>query len=249
MTRTRQPVIGIITYGRRDVVVDNILYDQHYAVPADYVDAVRRAGGLPVLLPPGEKRVEDWMSAVDGFILTGGTDIDPIHYAGNSDHPNLLRFSPERDQCELALIKALIEDGKKPALFICRGMQLLNVALGGTLHEHIPDIREDDIHRGLEGGWTVQPVDVDTESNLYKIMKADFVETFSGHHQAVHVVPKSLAASATAPDGIIEALEDKAHPFFIAVQWHPEVSAETDESQQMLFDGLVSAALLNANQE
>jgi gamma-glutamyl-gamma-aminobutyrate hydrolase PuuD len=116
------------------------------------------------------------------------------------------------------------------------------VALGGTLHEHIPDIRDEDIHRGRNGGWTLQTVDVDPASNLGMTMKSSRVETFSAHHQAVHFVPKGLSTVAVASDGIIEGLEDQTHPVFVAVQWHPEVSAGTDDTQQLLFDGLVRAA-------
>lgn len=240
--KPKRPIIGITTYGRGDHAVDNALFGDHYVLPAVFADAVRRAGGIPVLLPPGGDDIEDWLSAVDGFILTGGADIDPVHYAGNADHPALLPFSPERDKTELSLINALVNNGKIPVLFICRGMQLLNVALGGSLHEHIPDVKEEDIHRSADGGWTVQPVDVNNGSNLFKVMKAAYVETYSGHHQAVDKIADALTPVAYAPDGIVEALEISAHPYFIAVQWHPEVSAEEDASQQALFAGLVQAA-------
>lgn len=241
MTQKR-PVIGILTYGRGDVAVDNFLYDEYYACPVFYTDAVRRAGGIPVLLPPGEPHISDWLDAVDGFIFTGGTDIDPNRYDGDAEHPYQLKASAERDETELALLHQIRAEGTTPTLFICRGMQLLNVALGGDLHQHIPDVQSTDIHRDAAGGWAVQPVNVDRNSTLFNFMGTTEVETYSGHHQAVRTVAPSLTIVAVAPDGIVEALEDRNHPFFIAVQWHPEVSAHQDASQQNLFDGLVRAA-------
>ncbi len=241
MTRKR-PVIGILSYGRNDVAVDNFLYDEYYASPAQYIDAVRRAGGMAVILPQGESDLRGWLTLVDGFVFTGGTDIDPALYGGNLAHPNLLKVSTERDSTEMGLIKAVLDDGTIPALFICRGMQLLNVALGGDLHMHLPDVKDPDIHRGPDGGWTVQPVDVDTSSKVFAVMQSDHVKTYSGHHQAVNTVAAGLTVAATAPDGIVEALEIASHPFCLAVQWHPEVSAAQDASQQNLFDGLIAAA-------
>lgn len=239
---TKKPVIGILTYGRREVSVGNVLYDDYYASPSQYVDAVRRAGGVPVLLPPEEADPSDWLALVDGFVFTGGTDIDPTLYGGDPNHPNVLNPAPERDASEMALIRLVMADGTIPTLFICRGMQLLNVFYGGDLHEHIPDVQDPDIHRGDDGLWTVQPVDVDRGSQLFVVMGADHVKTYSGHHQGVKTVGDGLTVSAVAPDGIVEGLEVTGHPFAIAVQWHPEVSAAEDVSQQKLFDGLVRAA-------
>lgn len=240
--KTKKPVIGILSYGRGEVAVENFLYDEYYASPSQYVDAVRRAGGLAVLLPQGEPDLSGWIDLVDGFVFTGGTDIDPALYGGDCSHANVLPPSAERDVSEMDLIERVLENGKIPTLFICRGMQLLNVFRGGDLHEHIPDVQETDIHRGADGGWTVQPVDVDRTSKLFDVMGTDQVKTYSGHHQGVKVVADDLVVSAVAPDGIVEGLELADHPFCLAVQWHPEVSAATDESQQRLFDGLVIAA-------
>lgn len=240
--RSNRPIIGITTYGRVDKRVENPLFDTHYASPTPYAEAVRRAGGIPVLLPPGEEHVNDLIAAFDGFIFSGGADIDPAIYGGAADHPNLLPLSPDRDAFELALARRLVADGRIPALFICRGMQLLNVALGGTLHSHIPDIREHDIHRGPDGGWTKQPVEVRPTSQLHAIIQNANVAPYSGHHQAIDQVAPGLEVAAIASDGIIEAFELPGHPFLLAVQWHPEVSAATDETQQRLFDALVNAA-------
>ncbi|WP_299847155.1 gamma-glutamyl-gamma-aminobutyrate hydrolase family protein [uncultured Roseovarius sp.] len=236
------PIIGITTYGRADKRVDNPLFDTHYASPTPYAEAVRRAGGIPVLLPPGENAIADLIERLDGFVFSGGADIDPTRYGGTPDHPDLLPFSPDRDAYEFALVRALSTQGETPCLFICRGMQVLNVALGGTLHPHIPDIRDQDIHRGPGGGWTEQPVAIKPDTRLHTAMQTDQASPFSGHHQAVNEVAPGLRVSATAPDSIIEALERPDHSFFLGVQWHPEVSAATDETQQRIFDALIRAA-------
>ena len=239
------PIIGITTYGRYESKLSTTHYDEHFLLPAQYVDAVRRAGGVPVLLPPGEPNWHDWLRVVDGVIISGGSDIHPSQYDGDSEHPNLTVIDHQRDETELALARHLAQKEQRPTLCICRGMQVLNVALGGSMSEHLPDILPEDIHRGADGGWTVQPLQADPATLLAKVMGTTDVATYSGHHQAVKKVAPSLQITATAEDGVVEALGDAAHPWLIAVQWHPEVSAERDETQQRLFDELVAKCRLN----
>jgi putative glutamine amidotransferase len=148
----------------------------------------------------------------------------------------------DRDASEIGLLRELSGSSPKPALCICRGMQILNVALGGTLYEHIPDVRDEDIHRAAAGGWIVQEVQVAAGSMLAGVMGVDEVATYSGHHQAVKDLGRDLVVVARAADGLPEALELPEHPWLVAVQWHPEKSAETDPSQQRIFDELVAAA-------
>jgi putative glutamine amidotransferase len=237
-----RPVIGITTGGRSEKTINSIHYDEHYHVPALYVDAVRRAGGLPVLLPPGEPNWRDWLTVVDAVIISGGADVSPAEYGGDAQHPQLTMIDAERDASEITLARYVAEQKQVPTLCICRGMQLLNVALGGSLYEHIPDVREQDIHRGPTGGWAVQRAAVDSESLLARVMDTTEVETYSGHHQAVKQIAPGLQVVATAPDAIVEALELPGHPWLIAVQWHPEVTAASDPTQQAIFDALVQAA-------
>ena len=239
----KKPIIGLTTYGRDESRhIKSIYYDSFYYIPTDYVDAVRRAGGVPILLPPGEVDWQRWLDVVDGVVVIGGADVSPSEYGGNSEHPNLTPLDPERDRSEIDLIKVIADEKDRPILCICRGMQAFNVALGGTLHEHVPDVVEDDIHRGPDGGWTMQPLDAKPDSKLAQAMGAETVTTFSGHHQVVKEVAELAEVSAVAPDGLIEALEMKGHPWAIAVQWHPEKSAASDPTQQRLFDELVAAA-------
>ena len=235
------PVIGLTTYGRYELKVESNLYDEYFAIPTQYVDAVRRAGGTAILLPPGETDWQNILSWIDGIILIGGSDINPVRYGGNHEHPHLTGLDSERDESELALAR-LLPTTTLPTLAICRGMQVVNVALGGSILEHIPDSVDKDIHRSAEGGWQVQALTADKDSQLAKTMQALDVETYSGHHQAVKEIGEGLCVTACAADGIVEALELAGHPWFVAVQWHPEMSAATDETQQRLFDDLVKAA-------
>jgi putative glutamine amidotransferase len=237
-----KPIIGITTYGRNEIMVESHYYDAYFVIPAAYVDAVRRAGGVPVLLPVGEPDWADALAAVDGLIITGGADIHPAHYGGNPDHPQLTSFVPDRDASDFALVELLVEHSDIPALCICRGMQVLNVALGGAMIEHIPDVQPEDIHRSSEGGWAVQPLTAVADSRVADAMQSTTVATYSGHHQAVKIIAPNLQVTATAPDGIIEALEHMAHPWLVGVQWHPERSAAEDVTQQRLFDALVEKA-------
>jgi putative glutamine amidotransferase len=236
------PIIGLTTYGYREKETISSLYDHHYAIPKEYVDSVTRAVGIPLLIPPNDNDWQALWPTLDGIIVTGGTDVAPQYYNGDTQNPKIQAAAPERDAAEIALIQYAIAAKDKPVLCICRGMQVLNVALGGTLHAHIPDIREQDMHRNEEGLWTLHDCDVEAGSQLARIMGVDCVNTYSGHHQAVNHVANGLQVVATAPDGIIEALNYPDHPWFMGVQWHPEKSAATDPTQQRLFDELVKAA-------
>jgi putative glutamine amidotransferase len=238
-----KPIIAITTYGRYEKDLANAYYQDHISLPSLYIDAVRRAGGVPFLLPPGEEDLETVLARVDGVLITGGADVNPAEYQGNIQHPQLTSIDTERDKSELALVHHLLNGNKLPTLCICRGMQLLNVALGGSLYEHVADIYPEDIHRSDGGGWTVQEVNVASTSRLAKVMQATTITTYSGHHQAVREVAPGLKVTATAPDGIIEAVEHVEMPWLFGVQWHPEITAASDPTQQRLFDELVQEAI------
>lgn len=239
------PVIGLTTYGRHETDFKTTFYSEWFAIPTHYVDAVRRAGGVPILLPPGESNWDAILNILDAVIVIGGGDIHPENYNGNSTHPQIARLDPERDASELALVKKLAGERSLPTLCICRGMQVANVSLGGTLHEHVEDVVEEDIHRGVDKGWTVQTLKADPGSLLAEIMGATEVATYSGHHQALKDLGEGLQVTATAEDEIIEAVELSGHPWFIGVQWHPEVSAVEDATQQRIFEELVKTARNN----
>lgn len=239
------PIIGLTTYGRNEINLRTTHYSEWFAIPTFYVDAVRRAGGFPILLPPGETNWDAALDIVDAVIVIGGCDIHPDNYNGQSEHPQLGNVDLERDASELALFEKLIKDTQLPTLCICRGLQVANVALGGALHEDIADVVQEDIHRGADKGWTVQAVEAQPGSLLADTMGENSVATYSGHHQAIKDLGQGLQVTAVAPDGIIEAVEMPGHPWLIAVQWHPEISAADDATQQRLFDALVQMAHKN----
>jgi putative glutamine amidotransferase len=233
------PVIGLTTYGRGEI--------NRFSLPAPYVDAVRRAGGIPILLPPGEAHADELLGRLNGLILTGGGDLDPVWYNGAS-HPAIYLVDPERDRHELALVAQTRASGL-PTFGICRGSQVINVALGGTLIEHLPDLVGESIaHRLPPREPTAHAVTLTPGSRLADLLAARELTAPSWHHQAVRKLAPGLRAVAQAPDGTIEAIECPDHPWLIGVQWHPELAAEQDPVHQRLFDALVNAASMRQQQ-
>ena len=193
------------------------------------------------MLPAGEPELLALLGRIDGLILSGGGDVDPIHY-GSSGHPAVYAVDPQRDATELALAR-LVAAGEMPALCVCRGAQVLNVALGGTLVEHLPDeVGEEIVHRDSPPFYVDHAIAVQPNSRLGDILGQTAIEAASWHHQAIRTVAPGLTVVATAPDGTIEAVEQPEHPWLIAVQWHPEITAGKDSLQQQLFDAFVAAA-------
>ena len=228
------PFIGITTYGRGE--------EDKFPIPANYVDSVRRAGGIAVLIPPGQQEPQRLLSRLDGLVLAGGGDIDPACYGGQ-DHESIYMTDSERDQTEIELARFAVEQGF-PTLGICRGMQVLNVAMGGTLYEHLPDVVGEEIkHRLPPREPTPHAVSVKPESFLASLLSKCEFDASSWHHQALRKVADGFQVVAYAPDGTIEAIEMPAHPWLVAVQWHPELTAATDPNQQKLFDEFVAAVI------
>jgi putative glutamine amidotransferase len=201
---------------------------------------VRRAGGIPILIAPGEPRLGELLEILDGILLAGGGDVEASRY-GEAPHAQTYGVDRARDDTDLALARASI-DGGVPALCVCRGAQVLNVALGGTLIQHVPDVAGDTVqHRD---GETPVPhgVRVDNGSRLAAILRAIEVSPASLHHQALARVAPGLEVVARAPDGVVEGVEMRTHLFLVGVQWHPEITAGKDPAQQRLFDELVREA-------
>ncbi|TWU14629.1 putative glutamine amidotransferase [Symmachiella macrocystis] len=227
------PLIGITTYGRDE--------GNRFTLPGEYVDAVRRAGGIPLLIAPGESQVDDVLAILDGLVLAGGGDLCPTLYGG-SMHESIYMVDSERDNSELELARTIIKAGF-PTLAICRGAQLVNIALGGNLHEHLPDVVGEEILHRLPPREPVEhQVTIDADSRLAAAMGETDVSTASWHHQAIRDVAPALTVTARAPDGTIEAVEAREHPWLLAVQWHPELTAARDAHQQRLFNALVETA-------
>jgi putative glutamine amidotransferase len=229
------PLIAITTYPADDASFGRV------NLPREYVDAVRRAGGRAVLVPPGESDPSGLLGAVDGLVLTGGGDIDPKLWDGPS-HETVYMTDGPRDSLEIELARLAV--GRSvPTMCICRGAQVLNVALGGTLHVHLPDVVGETVrHRMPPREPIAHPVTVESSSELARILGATEITPMSWHHQAIDRLGAGLRAVAWAPDGIVEAVELVAQPSLIAVQWHPELTAATDPTQAALFDAFVGAA-------
>jgi putative glutamine amidotransferase len=211
-------------------------------VPLLYLDAVERAGGRPAVLHPVEVEPgagESWLAPFDAVVLTGGGDVNPSSY-GQAPAPQLYGVDPVRDVFEIELTRAALRLGR-PVLAICRGIQVVNVALGGTLEQHItgkPGIEQ----HGVPGGGepVLHTVRVDPESELARVMGVAEVVSSCHHHQAIATLADGLHPVAWTPDGVIEAVEGPEG--LLAVQWHPEDTAVDDPAQQSLFTAVVERA-------
>jgi putative glutamine amidotransferase len=226
------PLVGITTYPPNAT--------DRYELPREYVAAVRRAGAIPVLLAPGEPRIDDLLDRLDGVVLAGGGDIDPARWGGEA-HPTVEFVDPARDDLELALAERVLDEGI-PTLAICRGLQVVNTALGGSLHVHLPDAVDSEVPHRQEPKWShTHVIEAEPGSLVADTMGVEVVEPACWHHQAIDRPGIGLAITAWSPDGVIEAVELAGHPWMVAVQWHPEMTAADDHTQQRLFDGLVEA--------
>ncbi len=228
----RRPVVGITTY----VTPARWSYwDTEAAlVPAEYVRAVERAGGRPLLVPPLEGAIEETLDAVDGLIFSGGADIDPDLY-GQDLHPETSGVHPERDRGELALLEgALARD--MPVLAICRGSQVLNIARGGDLVQHLPDVVGDEKHKHTPGTFGDHGVTLEEGTRLAALL-GEHAPVKSHHHQGFGRVGEGLRVAAHAEDGTVEAVEATDRRFAFGVLWHPEAGED-----MKLFEELVREA-------
>jgi len=209
------------------------------------VRAVTTAGGLPVLIPLTLSQAEasSLASRLAGVLFTGGCDLHPSHY-GVEDHPLVREVDPERDRLELFLAQEVVRSGK-PFLGICRGLQVLNVALGGSLYPDIqacrPGSLKHDYYPDPPRDYLAHTVSVQAGSRLETILGERSPQVNSLHHQGIERLAQPLQASAHAPDGLIEAVEIPEHPFGLAVQWHPEW-LQGSEPMRRLFRAFVQAA-------
>ncbi len=232
-----RPLIGLSSYAER--AAWGAWEHDAFALPRRYADRVAAAGGIPVLLPPVPDAGEA-VARLDGLLLSGGGDIDPARFGAPRD-PATASVRPERDAAELEMLAADRDRGV-PVLGICRGLQVINVACGGTLHQHLPDVVGHDGHSPVPGGYGRHEVTVAPGTRLAAILgRTDLSDRLAAvvpthHHQGISRLGSGLAG---AGDGVVEAVEPSsaAAPFLIGVQWHPE--AGDDDS---LFRALVAAA-------
>lgn len=226
------PIIGITTSSQH--------HTGSYCLPSTYVKAVRAAGGMPILLPPVQEELSTAIvQRLDGLIFSGGGDIDPAIYKG-SCHPTIYNIDTERDRTEIALAIAALA-GDIPILGICRGLEIMVVATGGSLTPHIPDeFGEVVIHRAEQALAIEHAVEISADSQLAKIVADTHVNVVSWHHQAARQVGCQWRVTAWAADGVIEAIEHQQHPWAIALQWHPELASNCG-AQQRIFQAFIAA--------
>jgi putative glutamine amidotransferase len=226
-----RPIVGITSYAEEASW-------GHWTLPAalvplSYVRSVELAGGRPVVLPPVEGAVEETLDVLDGLLLSGGADLDPAVY-GQDAHP---ATSPQvvRDRAELALLEGALAR-ELPVLAICRGMQLLNVARRGSLHQHLPELVGHDGHREARGRFSEHDVSLAADSKTARLL-GERARVRSTHHQAPDRIGEGLEPVGWAEDGTVEAVEDARLPFAIGVLWHPE-----EDDDRRLFEALVEEA-------
>jgi putative glutamine amidotransferase len=232
-----RPLIGITTYLEQS---QTGVWDVPASfLPKVYLDAVTNAGGIAILLPPqpvDSDIASRVVGGLDGLIVAGGKDVEPTRY-GQAAHPSTDDPRPDRDAWEDALLRAAI-DTELPFLGICRGMQVLNVTLGGTLHQHLPDVVGDARFSGADGVFSVNEVEVATNGIVPTLLSGTpRLSVQSYHHQGIDSVAPGLTVTARS-DGVVQAVEVDAVPFGIAVQWHPE----QDPDDLRLFEALIEAA-------
>jgi putative glutamine amidotransferase len=218
---TRPPLVGLTTY--REQASWGVWSESADLLPATYAAGVHAAGGVALLMPPGAAdTAEVALDAVHGLLVAGGPDIDPDRYGAPRDAATGAP-RPDRDEWELALVRAAIARDL-PVLAVCRGMQVLNVALGGELRQHLPDEIGSDLHCPTVGVHGRHDVTVATGSALHAVV-GDTAEVATYHHQGVDRLGAGLVATAWAADGVVEAVERPGDTWVLGVQWHPEAFA------------------------
>jgi putative glutamine amidotransferase len=227
-----RPLIGITSYD--EPVAWGAWNVEAVLVPSAYVRAVERAGGRAVVVPPSDDELEATLAVLDGIVFSGGGDLDPTVY-GAEPHDETRGVSAKRDGAELALVRAALERDM-PVLAVCRGSQVLNVALGGTLVQHLPEVVGHDRHLHTPGEFADHDVRVAPESRVGTLL-GERAPVKSHHHQAYGTLGEGLREAAWADDGTVEAIEDPGRRFAVGVLWHPEEGEDL-----ALFEALVEEA-------
>lgn len=234
------PIIGLTTFHHKSQSGLHMV-----ALTEAYVNAVAEAGACPVLIPPtlDEDRLAVLITRLDGIVFTGGGDIDPGFYHADG-HLKINEIDSARDRTELYLLKRVVNDGK-PFLGICRGLQLVNVGLGGTLYadiaDQVPGALRHDFYPDWPRNYLAHPVRLENNSRLANLLGREELQVNSLHHQAIARLASGLKPTGYAPDGIVESIELPDHPFGLAVQWHPEWLTDF-APMRALFEAFVRAA-------
>jgi len=245
-TQEMKPRIGITPSPAEDVVPHGTSYRN--ALSTNYSDAVEAAGGIPLILPPQHAdNVSAILDALDGVLLSGGGDIRPALYGDESTHPKTYGIHDLRDSFEIALAREAITRDM-PVLCICRGIQLLNVALSGTLIQDVadqwgPEIQHRQSELGIPASEPSHTVVAEPESLLARVYGTTSIATNSFHHQALRDLSPELVAIGRAPDGIVESVERPGSTWVLGVQWHPEMMFRAHEEHLRPFAALIEAAV------
>ena len=228
-----RPLIGITTYSQPEVSWGHWTVPSAL-VPLSYVTAVERAGGRPLLVPPVDGGVGETLDVLDGIVFSGGDDLDPGSYGADA-HPETRGTAPQRDDAELALLTGALERDL-PVLAVCRGSQILNVARGGDLVQHLPETLGHEGHKHEPGTFSEHDVEVKAGTRLRSLV-GQHAPVRSHHHQGFGRVGEGLVEAAWAEDGTLEGIEDPSRRFALGVLWHPEAGEDT-----ALFEALVEEA-------
>jgi putative glutamine amidotransferase len=234
------PIIGVTAY--RNLSRSGF---SQFSASENYIQAMIQAGACPLMIPPGlnQEDLGDLLSRLDGILFSGGGDIHPQFY-GAELHPLVSDVDLERDKLELALLEKSLQQ-RMPILGICRGFQLINIGLGGSLYEDIQEQKPQSDKHNYSSGWPrdylAHPVTLETGNFLAKLIGQTQIEVNSLHHQGIRQLAAGLEVLGSAPDGILEAVQIKDYPYGVAVQWHPE-EMPGDPGMRALFRSFVMAA-------
>jgi putative glutamine amidotransferase len=237
-----KPLIGIGS----DVAQKDGERDRAF-VYTTYIESLKRAGAVPVIIPPQPENAADLLDGLDGILLAGGDDCDPSEY-GEEKHPSCETMDPRRQKNDLGLAR-LARQRRIPTLGICLGVQVMNVAAGGTLIQDIGAVVGNEIdHASEPSDRHRHNVQIEAKTKLGSILGGRELNVNSSHHQAVGRIAEGFRVAAKAPDGVVEALEDPAHPFYVGVQWHPE-DMPGEASATSIFGAFVDAARKHAHEK
>ncbi|MDB4899444.1 MAG: glutamine amidotransferase class-I family protein [Gemmatimonadetes bacterium] len=247
--RSTRPVIGIPTQTLQSLGGVSADIPASWVMSQRYILTLTQAGAIPWMIPlVDEATLHDIYESLDGVFLPGGADIDPLSY-GKGPHPLCDKTDPERDRVELSLAKWAMAEAK-PVLGVCRGMQLINVAAGGTLYqdlkEQLPGSIKHDYFpfsgQSFSRDFLAHPVEVAPHTRLARLFGAGKLQVNSMHHQGVRELGRGLRETAISPDGLVEGIETTSDAYIFAVQWHPEALTDNDRRARAMFSDFVEAA-------